>query len=472
MSRSNFHFENRNYQIDDIEAREIIELFKNEFVQAAVGVIQTNLFLYGLEVESLDKKTEINPMFNEIIKNDWGEYARAALNDFIMFGYTVVYPLDQQYVSKKKFEMTNPTHIDRRLYSIKITMKKNFTHEYKIVLSGRTFQENGDKKARIYFMPGYKPDFITGKHNSIIAILKHRINDMKRLLLVNTIANEKRLKPETFYEEEQGVKTSSTEDMVSKIHFDIQSNKFVEQEPDLTKWSRFRNDFFDQHPEAKRRKVAEEAYTVTPTYVPSGYKLANPSGLKVEVPIDILPSNDALRDLIFALFQLPVTLLFAQLSSKLGTSSHIDLDNSESEKLNRVLSLYDDAIIKLVTDIYIDFENAEEMEFQFVLNILSPVGVSQAIMLEDLDYITTKDAKKLALRALGLGKRYYFEGKNVHDRIRPGGNENFLDSMVSARVQNIEAETKLHLAKARGENVEATAIQKEGLHPPKAPSSS
>lgn len=203
--------------------------------------------------------------------------------------------------------------------------------------------------------------------------------------------------------------------------------------------------------------------------VPNGYKLSSTN--IAEAPTEYLTITDNYRNLVFALYNLPITLLFPEINTKLGTTSSIDLDNADSSKLIRTLRVYQNTLLDMVQtmydSIYPDYRNS----VKFDLLIYSPLSITQAVILDNLDLLGRDMTKKIVWQEGGLSRYYKFDGKNTHDRPLPGQSENCVTKIVDARADNINGETGKMKAETAKMQAETTGIKEEGYHPPKAPSS-
>lgn len=462
-------------QISDVEAINLIRLFEeDEYIQIAFSIIETHLFLNDLDVYAKNKE-EIDERFAYVIKEEWSIFLQKALKHLIVLGYVVFRINTQNYITKPNdFKAHIPVIIPREFYSVYIELDKTHNLSYSIQLNDSflNINETKNEDLMIYFLEGREPDVYTGDHNSIIKNLRKGIMRTNLIQDYYDIATQQRAHPPLLYEEIQENRIIE-KDVMSDIHFfDHRNNAIVKDRNDqelqlnnpLSKKPRFTyNSSLQINPYVAKnfpQTVDDNTFKI-----PSGFKLATSSNNNPEPPSDYIQYFDMHRDKVFAMFQLPISLVFSQLSSKFGTSSHIDLDNNESHKLNRTLRLYQKNLIKLANQIYKEAYKNELENIEFSLEIYSPLTMSQAATLEDMNYLKTDDARKLIIRAAGLPAKYEFHGKNSHTRPRINGNENMTEPMIKARVENINMESKLFEAKIDQINAEIKALKNEVKKP-------
>lgn len=498
------------------EALLLIDMFKtDEFIQAAYNMLDTHLFLTGLTIlktkksssdsvtketyvykedeetknnedskdnnkspakksekestkETNTKKSYLKRVFEFAIKNDFDEFLRSVLADLISLGYTLVCLEEDIFkIGETPVIMPTPTVVPRLEYDIEIvTSKSNYKPNYDIIMNHSNHRN--PKNCFLFLMPGKKPDPITGEHQSIISPLKRIMRKVRVFEAYYMMAIQKRANPHIFFEELPGGSEERTSSIKS-VHFDYENRKLVEVKAPIGS---------DKFVPVKRRKIddsllreyiSDSSKIVFPDslesrleYIDSGYKLPSGGAPLPEPPMEFLQMNDQLRAHVFAIMQLPETMLYSQISSKYGTSTHVDLGDADSQKLNRTLRIYKNALLKLVKQIYIEiFDDDNDVEFD--LPIFNPMSMYTATLLEDLDYISKDDAQRMVYQAAGLPEHNLFTGQNLHLRPRIGGNENMTAPMIKSRTNNINADTDLKKADIKKSSSEIDKLDAEAI---------
>ena len=451
------------------EAGELTEFFYDcEIIQAVYTQIDTHLFINGLTITpSKGAKDDIDTILQESMKKDWTSFARKAVAHLIMYGYCVVLGSEEIFErGGKPYTSPIPVLVPREMYDLEMRYTKDFKVEYKAKVNGLEYQEN-KRNIMVFTMNGKEPDTETGTHRSILKTLYPLYKHTKSLVYYNDLALRQRAHPPIFVEAENAI--LNAEQPHVKTTFDIKTNKrVVNHEAMLPELCLL--------PDAQlsKRKDGNRKYTSFVQFhrdnmieIPRGLVLCSSGAPKPEPPPDLLPALDSYRDKVFSLFGIPATVAFAQLSTRNGTSSAIDLDDSDAVKLNKSLKVFQDMILDILGDIFYSLFPDEKRKYKIKLMIYSPLSITQALTLDSMDMIGRDVTKKLVVQRVGLDDDYIFEGENDHSRPIPGQNELFTTDLMIARANEINAKAEQLRADAKCKKAQADGINKEGYHPPK-----
>jgi soluble cytochrome b562 len=146
----------------------------------------------------------------------------------------------------------------------------------------------------------------------------------------------------------------------------------------------------------------------------------------------------------------------------------IGIDSDDQAKINQTLSAMKRLIIDLMKEAYFKIYGEDHMEFAFPQYPIATV--SQILMLEEQDIISTKSCKGLLLQHMGLSSDLIFNGENEHKRPRLSGNKEsvkpYMDLLLEtmkAEVKQVKSEVKQGEAKTTAEvtkmEAEAVAIE-------------
>lgn len=463
------------------EALDFLDYFDNcEVVQAVYNQVDTNLFLNGLSIVT-NKKEEMNPVFMESFRGEWTPFAREAHEHLFALGYCVVKIDNEVYEADgKNYQSPSPILQHRDTYDLEIRTGKNGKPEYIVRMDNHPpDQIEPDPNIMIFVMPKRAPDSKTGKHKCLLRPLLPLYKNIRLLQMYNDMALQQRAHPPVFVEKENSAADTTNQPFIKNL-YDIKNNVRLRQhemapseivelpkkKPRLqSQWESI-NKYYD-----KRIDFFTQSHEDNMVPIPQGFTLCSGGAPVAEPPVDMLPATDAYRDRVFALLGIPVTTAFVQLNSKNGASSAIDVDDADGAKLNKSLRGFQELVTHMLTEIFYRVFPSKERKFKIRIMIYSPLSITQALTLDNMNIISRKMTKRLAIQRTGLDEEDMFDGKNEHDRPAPGQNENMTDEMIRARVENIDAETKKHLADSKVKSAEATGIKEEGYHPPKAPSS-
>jgi hypothetical protein len=457
-------------RINDTEAIRFLEITEeNDYISTAVEVIRTHLLLHGLDVKSNSNKN-VDERFRYAVKTDWSEFLQNAAIHLIAMGYVVISKGSDEYNSgdKKNFTSITPICVPRELYSVEVELSDNSKPVYSVVFNTSLLAADSKKNnLSIHFLSGREPNPVTGSHRSIIKSILPIIKSLERKELNYDIATEQRSHPPLLYQQ-MPAKAPEPDDGMSSIHFNHKMNS-VSKGPRLatTERNKKRKRSLVDLRDDKRRVYEPYDQTIDDNadFVPSGYEIAGGGIQMPEASSDLLAFFDMTRDKIFAKLQIPVTMVYPQLSSKLGTSPNINIDDSNTHLLNRTLSIYKLSLERIMLEFYKDAYKEGADDIKFILRIFTPLTITQVATLEDLDYIERGNAAELIVQAAGLPDEYVFMGKNEHKRPRIGGNENMTAQMITARTDNINKESDLFQAQIEKMGAEIKQIKHEILHP-------
>ncbi len=471
------------------------------------------------EVEE-EEKYEISNIFQHSLKTEWNRANWNFNRDFFMYGYTVGLLTESIYeADNKKYINLKPTWVPREKYKLWTFQDADFNSTYLLQVEGKNigdvllsgFSDNKNKnfihlepncipkdidlnspetlkdKYFIYTMPGKEPDPCTGAHTSDLVRLLGLGDSLLWKMMINDLAHLNRADPRILIQKESAGGKTEIIKMYNQ-QFDLSKNTMVNN-PMVQPPSSF-TDISDSatkknmtdsteslkqmftHYKSNRRQIFDRFQSKRMIPVPGGYELAS-GGAPIAEPIsDMLQHIDAYRDLVFAVLGLPVTMVFPQVSTKYGTTTNNDLDNADNNRLNRALRIYQHMLIDIAKDIYSTVYTQNNAKVDIDLPIYCPITTTQAALLADLNVISSDHAKLLMYQGLGLNPTKMFNGKNVNDRPRPGGNELMTSTFMAARIGNINGETKTfekqlsvmdaNTAKLKAE---ATDIKKNGTGP-------
>ena len=475
-------FDENKVYVDRKEAMELLEYFHNcEIVQAAYIQVDTHLFLNGMSITNTDTKEDMNPVFMQGFNEEWIPFGREAAQHMTALGYCAVLPSQAVYQADgKNFSTPSPVLIPRDRYELVIKMGKDFRPEYTAILDGTGLDEP-NPNIMVFVMPLRAPDPLTGAHRCLLKPLLPCYKNIRLQQMYNDMALQQRAHPPVFIERENAVKDTSNQPIIKssyeartgtlrlRAHEETVSEMAIlpKKKPRLqTHWDNV-NRYYDS-----RMDLFTQSHEDNMVSLPSGFKLCSGGAPIAEPPVDLLPTLDAYRDKVFALFGIPATIAFAAISTKNGSSSAIDLDDSDGAKLTRALRSFQQVIVDMMTKIFYRSFPTIEKKFKIKLRIFSPLSITQALTLDNMDMIGRKETQYLVLQRTGLDESEPFTGKNDHYRPIPGQNELMTTGLMVAREKEILAKANELEAKSLLEKTEAKGIKEEGYHPPKAPSSS
>lgn len=484
--------------VSKVEAMELLDYFYNcEIVQAAYTQIDMHLFLNGLSLEQgIDQnpekkkdKEDMNPIFMESFRKDWTPLARQANVHFAALGYCVLFRSKDVYEAEgKKFETPVANLIPRDKYELERVVHRDFRVEYIARVEGFDF-EDVPPEVMVFVMPGREPDS-HGRHRCLLRPLLPCYKNIRLFQMYNDMALQQRAHPPVFIEKENAIADSSNATFIKNQFDTVQYNMMDGKK---TNKNRLRQHEITPseiaHLPSKKPRIVNQWDNINSYYnnrielfsqshednmvpIPMGFKLCSGGAPAAEPPTDILPMMDAYRDRVFAMFGIPTTTVFAQLSTKNGSSSAIDLDNADGAKLNKALRGFQETITEMMTSIFNEVFPTHAKKFQIKLMIFSPLSITQALTLDNMDMIERNMTQRLVMQRVGLDDKNVFKGRNEHYRPIPGQNELMTTELMKARTEEIYAKKEELLAKAKVSKAEATGIKEEGYHPPKAPSAS
>lgn len=403
--------------------------------------------------KSLFKEQKKDELFQYVVSNDWIFFTMKMEDHFNALGYAVLgVNLEIIEVGDKKFEVPIPIVLDRDTYDITVIRNDKNQPEYKIYTGGDKVHARDD--LYILFSPNREPNAATGTHRSIISKLLPLYRDHQDLKRDYKAATKNLCEGRYLIEEETGLK-DATPNTLDSLHFDYIQRKTIDV-PNKVHENPYvnssKNDLDDPSKNDSRF-----------VYIPPGYKLSASGNQKPEPPKEFLLLCDKYRGDVYAQLQIPDTLVYSQINSKLGTSSNVDLGDDNAQKLSRAIQHHQTILYKALKDIYeIIFGNSLGIEFR--LDVYNPINMYTAALLEDLDFISREESQKLILQSCAMPTNKMFTGKNPHHRPRPGqGSENQVDSMITARVNNINAESvkfkaDVQVSEANTKKLEAEAV--------------
>ncbi len=426
----------------------------------------------------------LDPLLDAVIKCEWNWCLQEILLYLIAIGYVVVtIAMSEFFYDGKKFIIPVPVVIPRDEYEIRIFRDEYYRPHYWVRLKNRTEEEQRQIKVLVYSLPRKEPkskkhDF---SHNTILKRLLPKYNQLLTLGMSNDMAIQQRACPPviTEYEKEpsNNVSYSSIFNMDTQQRETVTNtgesiSSVVDDTSGVNGIARI--DILQSYLESYKRgsiMLYKQSIDINKNPLPAGRKLASGGAPMAEVPAEYLQHIDLYSATVFGNLGLPRSHVFDAVNSKYGTTPGTDLDNKEKQQINATAQYYAIHLLRIVNEILGESDLEGKENIRFGLSIFSPLTITQAAMLEDLDYISSDMAKESIYQTGGMMSIPIFRGQNSHERPGYQRSENTTKGMIQARENNINADTKLKGHQNDKLDAEVKQIKHEILHPPKTASS-
>lgn len=453
---------------------------------------ETSNFLFGrgLRVTKISSKSEEpTDTLQAIINKQWTPFAKEVLLDKFIYGYSVysISTVETLILTKKSSKkMKIPVRVDRSHYDLIIHTNHDYTITYEIVKKhmfgtqqqyNQSLEQDNEIQTQplyITFMTGHSPDQLTGEHRSYVSeiypeyIKKNMMEDwnyraiqqishppiliqrdmemLEKYNPASTIVNDYVVATNRgeIIKNPNILKTSAPLNIISELQSIEVSTQTKPPRGELDLMS-------EEYTTNGKRRMLTHSHTPEDNihYIPIGYKMATP---QPQLPGEIKDFHiliEKYRELVFATYQIPLALVFPLISGKSSSDKGVHLDDNDKQRFTRTLRDRQEDIIKLMAHIYMLIFNISELDVNIDLPLVANATLSQLFNLVDQDVIQSVHGKELILDATGIDLTLLFEGKNNLTRPRIGGNENTIDKMIKARVDNIIADTELKEAQVK-----------------------
>ncbi len=478
------------------EAMMLYEIFYQDIFQIACAkTIVGALLGGGFHAVPLDKKVETTEEFDFLLREYWPPMIHEALFHCFIFGYLVwveALNTDETSISSSEQPVFIPRIVHRSLYDVNIITKRDYSRYYEIVQSESFPIEGageGNVKLNFFVMPGHEPDSYTGEHRSLCSLVSWDFKNIVGLERTFNRCLQQRARPPIVVEEKEeggNIKTTTEANSTkvyaetilphldyphqmtalseSKAEFMLENvleKKLNDESSSINISKRARNDQEEELllPRKKYLPFFQLNTTEDNIYpLPSGYTLSSKQPEVPEFNVDFIQLQDRYRDKVFSIYELSAPSVFPTLASSSGNSTTIKLDDNDLKKMNQTVRKARDMMLKLLQEIYVKIYQVPKMDVKLKFPLAPNATITQILMAVDQDVISWDYAKDLIIQILGLPDDAKFDGENIHNRPRVGGNENTITNMINARIKNIEADTISKKADATKTKAEAEIV--------------
>ncbi len=476
------------------EATILDEFSQSDVYQlSAVRLLQSFLFGRGLVVKPSKEVEQNEEALDYMVSEYWGPFLKEVVVNWLKFGYCVWTKVQKKEKIKggKAIVFEIPVVVPRSLYVMRIITTKTFERLYEV----RSMRINPtmdlpDASLQLCFMVGHEPDQQTGVHRSVAAALYYPYMRLVHMQKITMQAFHQRAHPPIVLEEVVDKQKELPDTRINFAESMFPRAKGAEGDGKLPPYEmlaqaktqalaergnilelgaeprsgRYYTDLEDEkemHNAKKQRFVYTQTTEDNVFFVPAGWKVST-SRLDLPEPIaDIIKEEEIYRDKVYAIYNIPVALSYAVISSRSGNASSMHIDDGDKQRLNHTLRDIQRRVVQVGKEVYAYIFDDNTGNAYVDLPLVPNASPSQILTFMDQSIIGTDTGKETLADLAGIAPDKVLYGENVITRPPIGGNENSTSLFMDVRAQNIMADTKLKLANAKKSRAEAEVVGEE-----------